>query len=54
MTWDAKKLDALVEEMKSRVGEGIADEQKYKIAEENSCARVIGYWMYRLTECRHA
>lgn len=46
--WDAKLLDALEQEMETRVRSGC----RSRTGEEQGVAEVVGYWMYRLRACR--
>lgn len=50
--WDTAKLETLLEEIQADVVEGIAREEDAGTPEENSTARVVGYWMCRLRECQ--
>ena len=44
--WNANKLDQVERELTARVNAGLRDPQ------ERETAEVLGYWMYRLRECR--
>ncbi len=48
--WDTAKLDSLLCTMHERVVTGIDEEAAADIPQEESVARVIGYWMHRLLE----
>jgi hypothetical protein len=51
-TWDTAKLDALMIDIHGTVATGIEMERTDQIPDEESTARVIGYWMYRLLGCQ--
>ena len=50
MAWDSEKLDALLVEIEEQVHEGL--EREDQISEEDSVARIIGFWMYKFRECK--
>lgn len=52
MPWDEQKLDALLIEIETSVRQGLRAEEQHEIPEEQGSARVVGYWMYRLLECK--
>jgi len=49
MSWNSDALNALERELEVRVKEGCA---RGKADEERESAEVLGYWMYRLKECK--
>lgn len=50
--WDHDKLNVLMAEIESSVRAGIAEEENAGTPDDQSSAMVVGYWMYRLKECK--
>lgn len=50
--WDSEKLDNLLVDIHARVIEGLRFEYESNTPEEESTARVIGYWYYKLLACQ--
>jgi hypothetical protein len=49
--WDVVRLDSLLAQMQEGVKHGIEDENDRRIPDEESVARVVGYWMALLRQC---
>lgn len=55
MTWDEAKLDALLRDIRESVVNGLAANEQEGVVEEDDNAypaKVLGYWMYRLLDCK--